>query len=134
MWNHRRTTTSLLREAYHQCFRVQLRLRASALAAYESLANPAASPLPPPLLRYKVGERLSARTFLDVGKASAERITGVLAERGLRLEPGIRILDFGCGKTLRWLTELGGGASLEATSTRRPSPGARTTWATQTSW
>ena len=111
MLDHRRTITSLVREAYYQCFRAQLRLRASALAAYESLTNPASGPLPPPLLRYKVGERLSARTFLDVGKASAERIAGVLAERGLRVGTGVRVLDFGCGcgKTLRWMIAPGGG-------------------------
>lgn len=54
-------------------------------------------PLPPPLLRHRVHNRLDRQSFLDVGKTCAENIEDSLKLINRDLYSFENILDFGCG-------------------------------------
>ena len=64
-------------------------------------------PLPPAMLRFRVGESLDAAEFLHVGRETARLLCQTWAELGVELAPDLNVLDFGCGcaRTLRWLVK-----------------------------
>ena len=54
-------------------------------------------PLPPPALRMLVAGTAEPEWFLRTGRASAAMVEEAAARHGVPLEPGTRLLDFGCG-------------------------------------
>lgn len=62
-------------------------------------------PVPPALLRYRVSELLSAKTFLRSGEGCAGLIERSANEIGVSFDASKRVLDFGCGcgRTIAWL-------------------------------
>jgi SAM-dependent methyltransferase len=79
----------------------------------------ARSPLPPPMLRFRVSESADPRAFAEVGRQSAQNLVACLAAAGWSPAPGMRALDFGCGcgRTLAWLRDLMPGAELDGVDT-----------------
>lgn len=59
------------------------------------------------MLRFRVGEKISANDFLQVGQATAVAICQALSDAGRPLYTARTVLDFGCGcgRTLLWLTQ-----------------------------
>jgi SAM-dependent methyltransferase len=85
--------------AYHgaeTCFNI--RMRNTPLGT-----GNAESPVPPPDLLRGYGE-----AYLESGKRDNEMIRGILKASGHSLQPGNRILEFGCaeGRIIRWFNDL----------------------------
>ena len=99
---HSRFSRSIARSLYHALFRLQIRLR----CRYADRFGPQADiSLPPAMLRFRISESISPDEFLRIGRACSRMIADRIAESGLTLAPGDRVLDFGCGcgRTLLWL-------------------------------
>jgi hypothetical protein len=64
--------------------------------------------LPPAMLRYRVGEQISAREFERIGRGCARLVKDSLEAKGILVAPGMSLLDFGCGcgRTIKWLLPL----------------------------
>jgi SAM-dependent methyltransferase len=60
-------------------------------------------PLPPPELLHGYGE-----AYLESGKRDNEMIRSILKDSGYSLQPGNRILEFGCaaGRIIRWFNDI----------------------------
>jgi SAM-dependent methyltransferase len=97
----------LLRPIYHRVFRLCLRSRFWLADRSAKMRPRTLPPLPPAVLRYRVGESLSIDGFLRTGKACAGHVDEGVRETGTSLKEAKRVLDFGCGcgRTLRWLIE-----------------------------
>jgi ubiquinone/menaquinone biosynthesis C-methylase UbiE len=57
------------------------------------------------MIRFRVGESLSVRDFLSVGRGCAGMVQEHLHFAGSVLAPEMKVLDFGCGcgRVLRWM-------------------------------
>ncbi|HYP06010.1 MAG TPA: class I SAM-dependent methyltransferase [Bryobacteraceae bacterium] len=97
---------------HHRMFRWGLHATAALLNFREQTFPSAANqdhdlrlPVPPPLLRYRVGEDMSVSRFLKVGQISSENLTRLFKQAGSPLSTSRKVLDFGCGcgRTLRWV-------------------------------
>jgi SAM-dependent methyltransferase len=73
--------------------------------------------VPPIYLRHRVHGDGSLAGFLEVGKRSRLDLEAALVRSGRALGDFTDVLDFGCGcgRTLLWLAEVGGGARLHGT-------------------
>jgi SAM-dependent methyltransferase len=91
------------RSLYHAAFRVWLRAEWWLRDRFER--RPPGLPVPPAVMRFRVGEDSRLDAFLEVGRLTAQNLEAVLAQAGFDLSPGRAVLDFGCGcgRTLRWL-------------------------------
>lgn len=92
----------LLRSPYHALFRATLAVRC-AVSDFQ-LKN---ASLPPTWLRFRVTESLSVPEFLPVG----ERYSWLI-EAAADLNSAQRVLDCGCGLTMRWLLQAGHSAEF----------------------
>ncbi len=93
----------IARWIYHQLFRAHLRMR---FWFADRLRTPLAEvPVPPAVLRFRVGESLSVEEFLRIGEGCATLIQHHGKNMGMDLASAHRVLDFGCGcgRTIRWL-------------------------------
>lgn len=95
-----------VRAAYYTCFRALLVLRCCYADASRVGPAPGEIPVPPALLRYRVGESTDAGVFLTVGERTSQNLQAALMNAGRRMGDFHSILDFGCGcgRTLLWLT------------------------------
>lgn len=91
---------TLARPIYYSLYR--LRMRASCYLA-DRLEY--AAGLPPALLRFRVSETHSAKSFTDIGQACGRILESCLRDAGFAWQKGSRVLDFGCGcgRTIIWL-------------------------------
>jgi ubiquinone/menaquinone biosynthesis C-methylase UbiE len=91
------------RGVYYRLYRASVRARC-AWADYREIRDPGAPPLPPAMLRFRVSETIPAGEFVRVGHGVAGMVAGAIAEARGPLQPGDRVLDFGCGcaRTLAW--------------------------------
>jgi SAM-dependent methyltransferase len=90
------------REIYYTLFRFLLRLRFwwADRVGWTKIEPP----VPPAILRYRVGELLSVDRFLQIGEACAGLIQQCVNDMGVDFANAQRALDFGCGcgRTIRW--------------------------------
>jgi len=70
--------------------------------------------LPPAQLRYRVSGSTDVRSFLQVGMRNCEDVVAAVTRAGRRMDSFENILDFGCGcaRTLLWLAQRNGSATL----------------------
>jgi SAM-dependent methyltransferase len=95
----------VLRELYYGAFRATLRPRCALAQLRESidplqrfrLRRLTSRRLPPPLLRFRVGEDLDPLMFWALGQRIADDIEHCLSIVGLTFEDVPSVLDFGCG-------------------------------------
>lgn len=95
----------VLRGLYYAAFRATLHPRCVLAQLRESvdpflrarLSRLTKRRLPPPLLRFRVGEDLSALTFWALGQRIADDLERCLGVVGLRFGDLPEVLDFGCG-------------------------------------
>ncbi len=99
------TVLPFARSVYNRGFRLSLRPRCAVAELREAL-DPAlkrklaeATPrkLPPPLMRYQVGEDLDPLMFIALGRRIVEDIERCVAFQGEALDQLPNVLDFGCG-------------------------------------
>jgi SAM-dependent methyltransferase len=70
--------------------------------------SPDGPPIPPARLLYKVAATSSIEIFLKSGKSAAESVGSALMANKIELRNFSSILDFGCGcgRVIRWMTNL----------------------------
>ena len=92
---------------YYPCFRAVLFVRCWYADTFNvrSAHAPDRMPIPPALLRHRVGEDLDPDRFLAVGERASQNIQSALTQIDRRFGDFHSILDFGrgCGRTLSWL-------------------------------
>ena len=79
---------------------------------YRVNGAPDGLPIPSSSLRILVAASPDIAWFLESGRRGAESVRGILERNGFALEGAAPVLDFGCGcgRVLRHLAPLGGGA------------------------
>jgi len=70
-------------------------------------------PIPPEHLR-KVSSGESDEVFINSGKDCVDKMQNILSASGFAIQPGIRVLDFGCGagRVIRWFYDVADGCEM----------------------
>jgi SAM-dependent methyltransferase len=93
------------KSAYYAAFRATIRPRCSLIQLRETfdpslrrkIYRAAGRQLPPPLMRYRIGEDTNPFRFLSIGHHLSEDLQHCLDLLGAHLSEFPRVLDFGCG-------------------------------------
>jgi SAM-dependent methyltransferase len=70
-------------------------------------------PIPPDHLR-RISSGESDEIFINSGKDCVDKMQNILAASGFVIQPGTRVLDFGCGagRIIRWFDDVANGCEM----------------------
>ena len=112
-----RSVRPILRPIAFWLYRIGVRSRCWYLDKTNHSFDGEGRPVPPAMMRFRVGETTAAEVYLAVGRNIVNDIEIALGSIGRRLEDFKSILDFGCGcgRTIMWLQERSVSAAISGT-------------------